>query len=413
MCGCRLGRKQGGEVAVQAGEAEPRPPEPGPGEPSAIERLILSERDDFPLEQSRDETLKHAFEQVCSIDGQPLQSARPLSYPYFAVLKDRLYRVTQDTQTKQDTTQLLVPKSRREMLFQAAHYNPMAGHLGQTATPKPSNDPILLAGHSRERAQVVRGLSWVSVSESPGLPKSAFAAPPSVQVPFDRIGMDLIGPLERSARGHRFALVLVDYATRYPEAVALRSISAKSVAEALFRIISEWESRKRFSRIKARRLCHVQFASFTSYWALSQFAPAFFTHKRTAWWNDLIALWKPWFVSSFMRTQKIGTSGWNPFCSRCARSRKPPRGFPPSSSSTDASPGGFGCHQGNLGGGTFREQERNSACAGPENKTPHFGAALDGEFVTGPGQAKPIVQSGCQATQIHTGRESACIAPNC
>ncbi len=50
--------------------------------------------------------------------------------------------------------------------------------------------------------------------------------------------MDLIGPLERSAQGYRFALVLVDYATRYPEAVPLRSISAKSVAEALFRIIS-------------------------------------------------------------------------------------------------------------------------------------------------------------------------------
>ncbi len=37
--------------------------------------------------------------------------------------------------------------------------------------------------------------------------------------------------------GYRFALVLVDYATRYPEAVPLRTISAKSVAEALFRII--------------------------------------------------------------------------------------------------------------------------------------------------------------------------------
>ncbi len=42
--------------------------------------------------------------------------------------------MTQDAQTKQDTTQLLVPKSRREMLFQAAHCNPMAGHLGQAAT---------------------------------------------------------------------------------------------------------------------------------------------------------------------------------------------------------------------------------------------------------------------------------------
>ncbi len=59
-----------------------------------------------------------------------------------------------------------------------------------------------------------------------------------VEVPFERIGMDLIGPLERSACGHRFALVLVDYATHYSEAVPLRNISAKSVADALFRIIS-------------------------------------------------------------------------------------------------------------------------------------------------------------------------------
>ncbi len=57
-----------------------------------------------PLEQSQDETLKNAFEQVYSIDGQPLQSAWPPSYPYFDILKDWLYLVTQDTQTKQYTT---------------------------------------------------------------------------------------------------------------------------------------------------------------------------------------------------------------------------------------------------------------------------------------------------------------------
>lgn len=44
-----------------------------------------------------------------------------------------------------------------------------------------------------------------------------------MQVPIERIGMDLIGPLERSACGNRFALVIVDYATRYPEAFQLIS----------------------------------------------------------------------------------------------------------------------------------------------------------------------------------------------
>ncbi len=63
---------------------------------------------------------------------RPASPAR--TAPFLSYLKDRLYRVTQDAQSKQDTTQLLVPKSRREMLFQAAHCNPMAGHLGQATT---------------------------------------------------------------------------------------------------------------------------------------------------------------------------------------------------------------------------------------------------------------------------------------
>ena len=50
--------------------------------------------------------------------------------------------------------------------------------------------------------------------------------------------MDLIGPFDQSTQGYRFVLVLVDYATRYPEAVPLCNISAKSVAQALFQVIS-------------------------------------------------------------------------------------------------------------------------------------------------------------------------------
>ncbi len=47
-------------------------------------------------------------------------------------------------------------------------------------------------------------------------------------------------------------------------------------------------SRKRFSPIRARRLCHEPFANFMNCWELSRFAPASITHKRKAWWNDLI-----------------------------------------------------------------------------------------------------------------------------
>ncbi len=77
--------KPGGEAAVRTGEAEPGPAKVAPRERNAVERLILMERDDFPLEQSQDDSLKNAFDQVRSIDGQPLLYARPPSYPYFAI----------------------------------------------------------------------------------------------------------------------------------------------------------------------------------------------------------------------------------------------------------------------------------------------------------------------------------------
>ncbi len=63
--------------------------------------------------------LKNAYNRVHTIDGQLLQPDQPLSYPYFSIIKDRLYWVTQDAQTKEDATQLLVPKSRRESHFKS------------------------------------------------------------------------------------------------------------------------------------------------------------------------------------------------------------------------------------------------------------------------------------------------------
>ncbi len=153
-----------------------------------------------------------------------------------------------------------------------------------------------------------------------------------MQVPFERIGMDLIGPLERSAQGTSVCLSSSGLCNPIPEAVALRNISAKSVAEALFRMISRVGIQK--------EVLNDQGTAFMS-WELSLFAPASTTHKRTAWWNDLIAHWKQWFESSFTKTPKIGTDGWNPFCSLCERSCNPPLSFPPSSSFMGASPEGF------------------------------------------------------------------------
>jgi len=61
---------------------------------------------------------------------------------------------------------------------------------------------------------------------------------PVIEEPFSRIGMDIIGPLPKSRSGKRYVLVICDYATRYPEAIAMRSIDAEHVAEELVAVFS-------------------------------------------------------------------------------------------------------------------------------------------------------------------------------
>jgi len=61
---------------------------------------------------------------------------------------------------------------------------------------------------------------------------------PVIDEPFERIAMDIVGPLPRSKSGNKYILVVCDYATRYPEAVPLRSIEAERIAEELVKIFA-------------------------------------------------------------------------------------------------------------------------------------------------------------------------------
>ncbi|KAJ1123234.1 hypothetical protein NDU88_001707 [Pleurodeles waltl] len=62
---------------------------------------------------------------------------------------------------------------------------------------------------------------------------------PVVGTPFERVGIDIVGPLDpKTALSNRFILVLVDHATRYPEAIPLRTVTALVVIRALLGIFT-------------------------------------------------------------------------------------------------------------------------------------------------------------------------------
>ncbi|XP_076032941.1 uncharacterized protein LOC143020409 [Oratosquilla oratoria] len=62
---------------------------------------------------------------------------------------------------------------------------------------------------------------------------------PVIEEPFGRIVIDCVGPLPKTPRGNQFLFTMIDCATRYPEAIPLRRITAKNVVRALIHFFTQ------------------------------------------------------------------------------------------------------------------------------------------------------------------------------
>lgn len=63
-------------------------------------------------------------------------------------------------------------------------------------------------------------------------------SPPLIEESYKRITIDFVGSLPLSENTNRYILVCIDYATRYPEAIPLKTQEAETVINALLNIFS-------------------------------------------------------------------------------------------------------------------------------------------------------------------------------
>ncbi|XP_067305997.1 uncharacterized protein [Pseudorasbora parva] len=189
----------------------------------------------FAKEQREDDRLKHCWAQVRVVDGKDVLP-RPHPLPHFVIENGLLYCVAQ--RRGEEKKLLVVPRAKTETILELAHSHPMAGHLGTANTTQRIRDRFLWPGLEAEVKRFCQACPTCQVTSPKTPPPSPLIPLPIIEVPFERIGMDIVGPLPKSARGHEHILVIVDYATRYPEAVPLRKATAKSIAQELFLLAS-------------------------------------------------------------------------------------------------------------------------------------------------------------------------------
>lgn len=142
------------------------------------------------------------------------------------------------TPGKDSVIQLVVPEKCRDAVMAVAHEIPLGGHLGKTKTTQRLLQRFYWPTLYADVAKFCRTCKACQLDSSRRVHKAPLVPLPIISEPFHRIAMDIVGPLPKSRSGKRFILVVCDYATRYPEAVALRSIDAENVAEELIQIFS-------------------------------------------------------------------------------------------------------------------------------------------------------------------------------
>ena len=221
--------------------------------------------------------------------------------------------------------QLILPLQCRKTTLQLAHDIPLAGHMGKEKTARRVLQRFYWPTLYRDVAEYCRSCGVCQKSSRRRVRHAPLISLPIVEEPLQRIAMDIVGPLHRSRSGNRYILVICDYATRYPEAVPLKSIDAEHIAEELVKL---------FARVGvALEILTDHGSKFTLYscWWRSTgcflFGRALIILKQMALLRGLITPSRPCSGRLLLQKGRTGTSSYPTCCLRTGKCLSPPQAF--------------------------------------------------------------------------------------
>jgi hypothetical protein len=163
---------------------------------------------------------------------------------WFSVEKALLYRHYQSCKVgdEKHLKQFVVPLPLRIKVMKIAHDSILGGHLGTKKTLDRITSNFYWPGIQGDVTRYCQSCDACQRTFPKGkVTKVPLEKMPLIDTPFDRVAVDLVGPISPvSDQGNRYILTLVDYSSRYPDAVALKNIDTQSVAEAMLEMFSRF-----------------------------------------------------------------------------------------------------------------------------------------------------------------------------
>ena len=191
------------------------------------------------LEQQKDSTLSSLFQNMVSEDG--ISSVPCCYYKKNGVLmrKWRPPDVPSDAEWAVKH-QVVLPKSYRNGVLSMAHETPLAGHLGVSKTYNKILNHFFWPLIKTDVSNFCRSCHTCQMVGKPNqkIPRAPLHPIPAFEEPFSRVIIDCVGPLPKTKSGNEFLLTIMCASTRFPEAIPLRNIKAKTIVRALIKFFT-------------------------------------------------------------------------------------------------------------------------------------------------------------------------------
>jgi hypothetical protein len=135
--------------------------------------------------------------------------------------------------TKTPTEPLRVIKATElESTLHNLHGNILTGHFGIEATYNRARSRYYWPNLYKTITDYIKACDTCQRQGAPRAHEELHPIPTGK--PFDRVGIDIIGPLSVTTTGNRYIIVVTEYLTKWPEARALKDTKATTVAKFIY-----------------------------------------------------------------------------------------------------------------------------------------------------------------------------------
>ena len=142
----------------------------------------------------------------------------------------KLYR-----KNKEGKTLKVLKKDEIDSVLQIMHNHPTGGHFGVENTYRKIKERFYWKGMKNDIEQYIKYCDSCQRRGKKG--GQGYLNPIKVEKPFNRIGIDFVGPLPKTQKGNRYIIVAMDYLMKWPEAKAMKNATAENTVYFIYQEI--------------------------------------------------------------------------------------------------------------------------------------------------------------------------------